>query len=164
MNGFTREITIDGANGILGGLLGGGILALSLAMMLAALACAFSWYIIRAIGYWKAFQKAGEPGWKAIIPFYNTYTRYKLTWDAKMFWISLALAAAECVLPNTNGSIASLARLVVSVGLLVIYIKGFHKTAKAFGHGAGFTVGLLLLEPVFALILGLGNSRYEGIQ
>lgn len=164
MNEFSREITIDGANGILGGLLGGGVLALSLAMVLVALACAFFWYIIRAVGYWKAFQKAGEPGWKAIIPFYNTYTRYKLTWDAKMFWVSLALMAAGCVLPNTDGSIASLARLVAFIGLLVIYIKGFRKTSAAFGHGGGFTVGLLLLEPVFALILGLDSSRYVGKQ
>lgn len=164
MNEFTREITIDGASGILGGLLGGGAIALSLAVILAALACAFFWYIIRAAGYWKAFQKAGEPGWKAIIPLYNTYTRYKLSWNTKMFWISLALWVAEGALPDTDGSIASLARLAVSVGLLVVYVKGFHKASTAFGHGVGFTVGLLLLEPVFALILGLGSSRYEGIQ
>lgn len=163
MNGFTREITIDGANGILGGLLGGGVLALSLAMVLVALACAFSWYIIRAIGYWRAFQKAGEAGWKAVIPFYNTYTRYKLTWNTKMFWISLALMAAEGILPESGEGLASFVRLVVSVGLLVIFVKGAHKTSLAFGHGSGFAVGLFFLEPVFALILGFDRSGYEGI-
>ena len=163
MNGFTREITIDGANGILGGLLGGGILALSLAVVLAALACAFFWYIIRAVGYWKAFQKAGEAGWKAVIPFYNTYTRYKLTWDTKMFWISLALMAAECILPETEGSLLSFVRLAVFIGLVVVAAKAAHKTSLAFGHGTGFAVGLFFLEPVFALILGLDRSRYEGM-
>ena len=163
MSGFSREITIDGANGLLGGLLGGGALALSLAMVLVALACAFSWYIIRAIGYWKAFQKAGEAGWKAVIPFYNTYIRYKLTWDTKMFWIYLALMAAECILPESGEGLAAFARLAVSVGLLVIFVKGVHKTSLAFGHGTGFAVGLFFLEPVFALILGLDHSQYEGI-
>lgn len=163
MSGFSREITIDGANGLLGGLLGGGAVALSLAMVLVALACAFFWYIIRAIGYWKAFQKAGEAGWKAVIPFYNTYTRYKLTWDTKMFWIYLALMAAECILPESGEGLAAFARLAVSVGLLVIFVKGVHKTSLAFGHGTGFAVGLFFLEPVFALILGLDHSQYEGI-
>ena len=163
MSGFSREITIDGANGLLGGLLGGGALALSLAMVLVALACAFSWYIIRAIGYWKAFQKAGEAGWKAVVPFYNTYTRYKLTWNTKMFWIALALMAAEGILPESGEGLASFVRLVVSVGLLVIFVKGAHKTSLAFGHGTGFAVGLFFLEPVFALILGLDRSGYEGI-
>lgn len=163
MSGFSREITIDGANGLLGGLLGGGALALSLAMVLVALACAFFWYIIRAVGYWKAFQKAGEAGWKAVIPFYNTNTRYKLTWDTKMFWIYLALVAAECILPESGEGLAAFARLAVSVGLLVIFVKGVHKTSLAFGHGTGFAVGLFFLEPVFALILGLDHSQYEGI-
>ena len=163
MSGFSREITIDGANGLLGGLLGGGALALSLAMVLVALACAFFWYIIRAVGYWKAFQKAGEAGWKAVIPFYNTYTRYKLTWNTKMFWIALALMAAECILPESGEGLAAFVRLVVSIGLLVIFVKGAHKTSLAFGHGSGFAVGLFFLEPVFALILGLDHSQYEGI-
>lgn len=132
-------------------------------MVLVALACAFSWYIIRAIGYWKAFQKAGEAGWKAVIPFYNTYTRYKLTWNTKMFWISLALMAAEGILPESGEGLAAFVRLVVSIGLLVIFVKGAHKTSLAFGHGSSFAVGLFFLEPVFALILGLDHSRYEGI-
>ncbi|NZA37287.1 DUF5684 domain-containing protein [Eubacterium callanderi] len=37
-----------------------------------------------------------------------------------------------------------------------------HKLSKAFGHGAGYTIGLLLLRPVFILILGFGSAEYKG--
>ena len=55
------------------------------ALLLAGLGTVFilviGWYILQAVAYWKIFEKAGEPGWKAIIPFYNTYTQYKFTWN-----------------------------------------------------------------------------------
>lgn len=41
--------------------------------------------ILVIVAMWKIFQKAGEPGWKAIIPFYNSYTMYKIVWDTKFF-------------------------------------------------------------------------------
>lgn len=164
MNEFSKEITMDGVSGIWGWLIGGGILGFSIAMVIVALVCAFFWYIIRAVGYWKAFQKAGKPGWKALIPFYNTYTRYKLTWDAKMFWVSLALIIGASAIPETGSLLVSLLRLVIAIGVLAVPVMSCYKTALAFGHGAGFAVGLFILEPVFALILGLDSSRYEGIK
>lgn len=34
--------------------------------------------------------------------------------------------------------------------------------AKSFGKGAGFAIGLILLAPIFILILGFGDARYQG--
>ncbi|MBR1762543.1 MAG: hypothetical protein IJ731_04170, partial [Eubacterium sp.] len=34
--------------------------------------------ILSIIALWKIFEKAGEAGWKAIIPFYNAYTLVKI--------------------------------------------------------------------------------------
>jgi hypothetical protein len=36
--------------------------------------------VLAIIGMWKVFEKAGEPGWAAIIPFYNSYVLFKITW------------------------------------------------------------------------------------
>jgi hypothetical protein len=36
--------------------------------------------VLTFMGYWKMFKKAGEPGWKSIVPIYDTYTAYKMTW------------------------------------------------------------------------------------
>lgn len=50
------------------------------------------WYVFQVIANWKIFNKYGEPGWKAIIPIYNTYIRYKATWNVKMFLVNIVLA------------------------------------------------------------------------
>lgn len=34
---------------------------------------ALAFGIVTLIAHWKLFEKAGEPGWKAIIPYYNTF-------------------------------------------------------------------------------------------
>ena len=36
--------------------------------------------IILLVGMWKMFSKAGEPGWASIIPLYNLYVLFKITW------------------------------------------------------------------------------------
>ncbi len=34
--------------------------------------------------------------------------------------------------------------------------------AKSFGKGVGFAIGLILLSPIFIIILGFGDARYQG--
>ena len=36
------------------------------------------WTIIQIIAWWKIFTKAGEKGWKSIIPIYNQVILYKI--------------------------------------------------------------------------------------
>lgn len=51
---------------------------LLLASLGSILILVIGWYILQVVAYWQIFEKAGEPGWKAIIPCYNTYTQYNL--------------------------------------------------------------------------------------
>ena len=37
-----------------------------------------------------------------------------------------------------------------------------YKLAKAFGHGGGYTVGLIFIPWLFVLLLGFGSSEYQG--
>ena len=115
------------------------------------------WYILILATGWKMYEKANEPGWKSIIPIYNTYTCYKFTWDTKIFWIYILCTALGEVLPSLLGSLVSLAATV----LMIVQL---YKLSKAFGHGVGFTVGLFFLRPIFLLILGFGGSVYLGKQ
>lgn len=43
------------------------------------------WGVLPFIGIWLVFEKAGESGWKAIIPLYNMYTLLKIT-DKQKYW------------------------------------------------------------------------------
>lgn len=120
-------------------------------------------YILQVVAYWKIFTKAGEAGWKSLVPVYNTYVQYRLTWEAKYFWIALALAVVGGLLKAVGGIVGAVGSLAV-LGAGIMNIVGFYKLACAFGHGAGFTVGLIFLNPIFMLILGLGKSEYQGQQ
>ena len=35
--------------------------------------------VVCLVGMWKMFVKAGKPGWGAIIPFYNTYCLFEMS-------------------------------------------------------------------------------------
>jgi len=63
-------------------------------------------------GYWKLFQKAGEKGWKALIPFYSSYVMLKICqrpgwW---LIWFFLPLA-----------------NWIIGAGILVDFIKCYGK-------------------------------------
>ena len=49
--------------------------------------------ICSIIGKWKIFEKAGEEGWKAIIPVYNTYILCQIT-GTNPYWLIVVFAGA----------------------------------------------------------------------
>ena len=114
--------------------------------------------ILVIVAMWKIFQKAGEPGWKAIIPFYNSYTMYKIVWDTKFFWINFGLGVLTGII-NFLPPLAFLS-YIISIAAFVIEVMLLNKLAKSFGHGTGFTIGLIFLPYVFLLILGFGSDEF----
>ena len=141
----------------------------SLATMILAMLGVYSailiiWYVLIVIAYWKVFSKAGEAGWKSLIPFYNVYTEFKICWkNQNMFWIYLACVIASAVLGQISGFVAILGS-VAGICALVVTVLLNIRMAKAFGRGTGFAVGLLFLTPIFMMILGFGSSQYLGPQ
>ena len=92
------------------------------------------------VAMWKIFVKAGEEGWKAIIPFYNTYILYKITWGNGWFFLFGFLP----------------------LGNIVFLIFTWIKLAKAFGKGGGYAAGLFFLPFIFLPMLGFGRAVYQG--
>ncbi|TCJ12403.1 hypothetical protein EPD60_14080 [Flaviaesturariibacter flavus] len=90
--------------------------------------------------FWRVFQKADQPGWAAIIPFYNLYIMLKIA-GKPGWWLVLLL------IPLVN---------------YVFLIWMYNMIAKSFGKDEGFTVGMVLLGFVFWPILGFGDARYLG--
>lgn len=92
---------------------------------------------------WKLFIKAGQPGWKAIIPIYNVYILLKIV-GRPGWWIILYF------IPLVNIVIS----LIVALDL-----------AKRFGRSDAFGIILLWLFSVIGfLIIGFGNSIYKKVQ
>ena len=95
-------------------------------------------FIIAAM--WKVFEKAGQPGWAAIIPIYNIYIMTKIG-GKPGYWVLL------CLIPFLN---------------IVIIIWLYNMISKSFGKDEGFTAGLMFLGFIFWPILGFGNAKYLG--
>lgn len=115
-----------------GGAGGGDIFSLIIGIVVA---------LVMIAGMWKMFSKAGEPGWASIIPFYNAYVLFKITWGSGIKFLLLLIPIAN----------------------FVVVIMTQIKLAKAFGKSTGFAVGLILLSPIFYVILGFDSSEYLGV-
>lgn len=140
------------------------IAAMILAMLGVYSAIVIVWYVLVIIAYWKVFSKAGEAGWKSLIPIYNVYIEFKLAWkNPNMFWVYLVCMIASAVLGQVSGFVAILGSVAGIVDLVITVLLNL-KMSKAFGHGTGFAVGLLFLTPIFLMILGFGSSQYLGPQ
>ena len=140
-----------------------------LGMILAGLAIYMTisliWYIIIVIADWRIFIKAGEAGSKSLIPILNTYVTFKIAWNGTMFWIRAATLTLGSVFTSIAGEdrvFLAIIGAVFALASCIINIICLHKLSKAFGHGILFTLGLLFLNPLFTLILGLGESEYIG--
>lgn len=137
-------------------------------MFLAAVSMVVLYYLVTYIFYVVAgiriFAKFGEPAWKAIIPFYNTYVQYSKVWSSAMGIVSVALTLVHAIGSNYTASNATLAVIITIVGIanFVVTLLGNIKLAKSFGHGTGFGIGLTILQPIFILILGYSGDRYIG--
>ena len=97
--------------------------------------------VLGIVAMWKIFEKAGEPGWTAIIPFYNLYVLFKITWGNG--WLFLLL-------------------LIPFVNVIIAIITTF-KLARSFSKSFWFGLGLFFLSPIFLGILAFGEPRYHGV-
>lgn len=93
------------------------------------------------VSQWKVFEKAGQPGWACIIPFYNIIILLKIA-NKPWWWIFM---------------------LFIPIANIVFMIMMLHRISLSFGKGAGFTVGLLFLSIIFWGILAFDKSEYKMI-
>lgn len=116
----TPSKSIVSTGGLLGGLIG---------------------YLIGAFACFGLFKKAGEPGWAAFVPFYNSYVLVEIAgYNGWLFLLFL--------IP------------IVGVVFLIFVALG---VGKAFEKGAAFSVILLwLLSVIGFFIVSYGGSRYVG--
>lgn len=97
--------------------------------------------VIAIIAMWKIFTKAGQAGWKSIIPFYNMYVLLQIVgrpgWWLLLFFVPIA-------------------NIVVSVIVALDLAKSFGRS-ELFG-----IVGLFLFSLIGYLMLAFGKDTYRG--
>lgn len=90
---------------------------------------------------WIVFRKAGKPGWAAIVPFYNLYVLFDITWGSGMRFLLL-------LIPIYN---------------IILSIQTQVRLARAFGKSGGFAAGLIFLPYIFIPLLAFGKETYQGV-
>lgn len=148
---------IGGAVGLLWWFLAGlGIAALIIGLVLA---------ILTIIAWWKIFEKAGEAGWKALIPVYNVYIMYKIAGMKNWFWYSLIAIVIALLLLYTlwgNWSVVLTISEILLAFAGIVAIVAVYKLPRKFGWGVFTSILFVLFYPICILILGFGSSKYQG--
>ena len=98
--------------------------------------------VVLIIAMWKLFEKAGEAGWKSLIPFYSSYILFKIAWGNGLLFLLMFVPCVNVV-----------------VSFIVLW-----KLCKAFDQGIGMYLLMLFVTPVAWLILGFGSAQYIGPQ
>jgi hypothetical protein len=89
---------------------------------------------------WRIFVKAGQSGWKALIPFYSAYIQFKIAGLSGWWVLALMVPVLDIY-----------AAVLLSLG-----------TAERFGKGTIFAVlGLLVFAPIGYTYLGFGKTKYQ---
>jgi uncharacterized membrane protein YhaH (DUF805 family) len=117
-----------GAAGAMGMMCGCGVFYLAIIVVVFAI-------------LWKVFTKAGQPGWAALVPFYNHWILVTEICKKEPLWFILGF------IPIAN----LVAGWVISQEL-----------AKKFGKSEAFGIGLFFLGPIFLAILAFGDAEYQG--
>lgn len=95
-------------------------------------------FILTLTAKWNILEKAGEPGWAALVPFYGNYLFYDITWNNGWFFLG-------SYVPGVN---------------YVFHVITMVKLSGRFAKNSVFTLGLLLFEPIFLTILGFDDSEF----
>lgn len=132
-------------NNIFAVILGGSIIVLLLLLV---------FYVFYVIGLWKLFEKAGKEGWKAIIPFYNTFVLVEIS-GLNWWYFLIAISGTICSILGIDGLnyICNLASLAVNFFI-------FYNLAKKMKQQPmGFAVASIFVAPIITMVLGF-SSKY----
>ena len=134
-------------------------------LIIAALALV----IIHIIALWKIFEKAGEPGWAALVPIYNGFVLLKIV-GMNPWWILIVFGANMLTqILSQIGRLSEFGFLILlpvsllnmAISLYVIITTSIN-LSRSFGKDNSFAIGLILVSPIFYAMLGFGQEQYVG--
>lgn len=138
-------------------------------------------YIINSLIYYNLFRKMGIDSNKGLIPIYRMFILYQnLGLSLVYFWgpivsfftffVSCSYLLIEIFKDSASSSngVAAMSTIImlISMGVFLILsligsIKKAQKLTKAFAKTSGYTVGLVILENIFMLILALSSDKFD---
>lgn len=121
--------------------------------------------VLFIIAEWRIFKKAGEKGWKSLIPVYKVFLSHHIAGMSHIWFILEVICwIIEAVLEFVNGvpswlglvfGIFTVAFTVVSEVVHILLL------CNRFGKKPAFKVGMILIPSLFFLIIAFGRSEYQ---
>lgn len=136
---MTYESYTTDTTSVTGGLEGGALIALIVIGVIFT--------VVSVAALWRIFTKAGEAGWKAIVPIYNYVVLLQIV-GRPVWWILFLFVS---FIPFVGAIVSLVVSIIVS-----------HDLSKSFGKDVGMTVLLVLLTPIGAGMLAWGDAVYKG--
>ena len=145
-------------------------------------------WILLVVSRWMLFQKAGEKGWKSLIPFYGDYIQWRLGWKrTACFFISAFLVLVggvmlvDCIrclpsqllvdayisfddIQNQGTLLPLMTGLIFVIAGYVVHLVSIYKLIKSFGESPVFFILYLITPSLIFPVLGFGSSEYQGSQ
>ena len=113
---------------------------------------------------WRILSKAGEKGWKSLIPFYGLFVSHHIV-GMSHIWFILEIVAwiAELVFEIIKFPEPVVFWFGIVVGAFTLLSEIVHliKICNCFSKGIGFKIGTILLPNIFLLILAFGKAEYK---
>lgn len=100
---------------------------------------------------WRIFTKAGQPGWKALIPFYSGWVFNQIIFGPKFGWLMFA-------------SLIAFIPFVGSLAMIAWTVYTYVKLANAYGKSGGFGAFMVFFPVIGLPMLAFGSSQYCGPQ
>ncbi len=134
-------------------MLSSGIPNTYLFIFIAVIAVIVFYVVWNIIVSWRIFVKAGEKGWKALIPIYDVITTIKIIDNSRdTYTIYFALLGGTIL-----ASLSGLSFLSGALGIFYSILD--YRMAKRFGQSTKFAVGAALFWPAFGGILAFSKAE-----
>lgn len=129
----------------------GGAIALGILWLLGIIALAF--YVVYVIALEKLFIKAGEDGWKAVVPFYNVFVLVQIS-GLNWWYFLIAISGTICTIAKIDGL-----NYICNLASMAVNFFVFYNIAKKMKQQPiGFGVAGALVKGIIVMILGFSDK------
>lgn len=144
-------IDLNSASSAIGGLVVGILILLLIAVIVALVA-----FIIFTVGRYKFYQKCGQPGWKALIPFYSKWTLVSDIAGLNWYWFLAAIASfiISIALKEPGETLV----FVFNIAVLFADIAIAYNLAKKLNKGTAWIVLASIFPELMYTIAGFSSS------
>lgn len=151
------EVSVSGMEGSVSFMEGSaGVLALSIGLVLAICFILLCLAIFMMVTTWKLFEKAGEEGWKSIIPIYSQLIMIKIAFSNQKNWLMAGplLMVVWSFLPSDNYVSSLIYAIAAGMSIYTSYgfIRRFTDTSLAV---------FSLFAPIIVYPIAAFSSKYE---